>query len=174
MRHGISEQEWLGILDGTLSLLRAESIRRHAETCDDCAATLAELTAWHEEMTREALHLRQYSEMSSSAIEHLVADSLDRLAALRPTEWRPAPEWRIDQALSVLRSLMVPYCGPGAAAATIALATSKTVRKPETGLTEGTWPGFVNTLSDCFGSVCGLAAGRLVGIAGMILSVKEV
>lgn len=174
MRHGISEQEWLGIVDGTLSLSRAESIRRHALTCDDCAGTLAELTAWHEEMTREALHLRQYARMSSAELENLLADSLDRLAALRPAEWRPAPEWRIDQALSVLRSLMVPYCGPGAAAATIALATSRTIRKPETSLTEGSWPGFVDTLSDCFGSVCGLAAGRLVGIAGTILSAKEV
>ncbi|MGJ5818071.1 hypothetical protein [Paludibaculum fermentans] len=173
MRHGISEQEWLALIDGTTALHRAAALRQHAAACAECGATLAQLEHWQQEMSAEALRLRHCDPLSSTEVEQLLEVTLDRLSSLRPRDWAPAPEWRIDQALCVLRTLMVPYCGPGAAAATIALASRKVICKPETNLTARTWPGFVATLSDCFGSVCGLAAGRLVGIAGTLLAVKE-
>lgn len=112
---------------------------------------------WEEVLRQEGERWRAASAVGAGDIERLLRGTMARLggSGLRP-----------EEAQALLGHLLEPLCGPGAAAAAMATAARRCG-----GVSGRTWRRFVAVLSELVGSFCGLAAGELIGQAGLSLEV---
>jgi hypothetical protein len=171
MRHGISEEQWIQYIEGCLPELEGSGVRDHASLCSECAATLRELTLWHEKLTEEAAQVRAAFATSPASLDHLLADSLERIRGAEAKQSTTA-SWSFREAAMLLRLLVEPFCGSGIAGAAISLAVR---RSTVDGLPENTvtWTLFVSNMSETMASLCGKEAGRLVNQVGISLAVTH-
>lgn len=173
MRHGISEQQWLEYVDGTLSEREVARLRTHLLICAECAEVPIELNEWRELMLKEARTLRGNVLLSELEIESLLVRSIERIRQQAPPVIRNSFRWSTAEGMLLLRSLMEPICGLGTARATMTLAARRSTADDESRITERNWRLFVANLSDAIASVCGSAAGRLISRAGACLAIEE-
>ena len=121
----ISEHQWLEFVDGTADPVVAGRIRRHTEVCRECARTLDELRRWHIAIGLEATRLSRSVELTGGMLDRMLAESLGRIQELEPAALAHDGGWTPDQAVVLLRSLMEPICGLGAARAAMNVAISR-------------------------------------------------
>lgn len=167
MRHGISEQSWLGWLDGTLEAGERSALETHLRQCADCHRWSRELGHWHEQLQAEAERLRAALSPGEVELGQMVDDGLRRIREV--VEAGGVRRWTVTEALAILRFLMEPICGPGTVRAVVERAAERS-RATGRSLTWGDWGLFVSHLSDTAASVCGSAVGRLVARAGLCLA----
>ena len=154
--HGIDEETWLAFLDGEA----APGVEGHLRWCVECAETLEQLRALRGTLLAEARRLRDAAGISEARMEQMLDACLEQLACDR--------EWTPQQATYLLRSLLEPFCGAGAAKT----ITELTIRKSASqGFDPAGWRLFVGNLSRNVESICGIATGRLIARAGFSLSV---
>jgi len=149
--HGIDEGTWLAFLDGEPSA----EVERHLVTCAECAETVSQFRTWQAALRTEGSRVRNAAGIGEERIEQMLDECLGQLSAARA--------WTPQQATLLLRSLLEPFCGAGAAQAITELTMSRS----------SDWRAFVGQLSENAESICGSAVGRLVGRAGMSLSVEN-
>lgn len=158
--HGIDEGKWLAFLDGE----SCPEVDRHLHTCSECAQTLEQLRAWQTTLRLQGSRLRDAAAGGETRVEQMLEACLEELARTR--------SWTPQQATLLLRSLLEPFCGAGAAQA----ITELTMRRSSStnGVFDSTgWRLFVRNLSENVESICGSAAGRLIGHAGLSLAVEN-
>ena len=112
---------------------------------------------WDTALQLEGARLRNAASSDDAQVEHLLRKCLTELASSGP--------WTRPQATLLMRSLLEPLCGAGAARTITDLATRRS--------DHDNWRAFVNNLSDDVESICGSAAGLLVGRAGLSLAVES-
>jgi anti-sigma factor RsiW len=93
MRHGISEQQWLEYVDGTLSEREVARLRTHLLICAECAEVPIELNEWRALMLEEARTLRGNVVLSDFEIETLLAKSIERIRQQAPPVIRNSFRW---------------------------------------------------------------------------------
>jgi len=157
--HGIDEGKWLAFLDGE----SCEEVELHLRTCDECSETLQQLRACQAALRLEASRLRDAAGTSEARIEQMLEACLDELAGCA---------WTPQQATLLLRSLLEPFCGAGAAQSLTELTLRRSTSTNQVFDSAG-WRAFVGNLSQDVESICGSAAGRLVGRAGLSLAVEN-
>lgn len=169
MGHDISEREWLEYLGGTLPRAQAARIRRHVDTCAECAQLFGELTQWHHLLTNEGSRLRRAMDLPEYEMERFVDRAVEKICQAGPRGFPGGRSRTAAEGLFLLRSLMEPIFGSGTARVAIDLAVRRCTVNPGGELSGGDWPLFVNNLSEALASICGSAAGRLVNRAGAAL-----
>jgi len=167
MRHGISEEQWVGYLDGVLPGREMTRLREHANHCVECAETLRDLSVWRGRLAEEAGRVRRAFDASPETLDRLLAASLKRIRALEPERERVETSWTFQEGVMLMRLLVEPLCGSGTAGATIHLAVQRSTLDGA-----AAWGLFVRNMSEAMGSVCGNAAGRLVNQVGSCLQVE--
>jgi hypothetical protein len=167
MEHGISARQWLDFIDGTLAPAEKAKVAAHIRECKECEALGRGLADWHRRLTREAQEFTKKLGYSDADLDWLLKRTLDRLHRLEEKNQR---SWRMIEALLLLRWLMTPIAGPGTARATIDLALGRAGIQPCARLNANQWSRFINTLTDAFGSICGLQGARLIGRAARSLN----
>ena len=158
--HGIDEGKWLAFLDGE----RCPEVEAHLRECMECGEICKQLQACQEALRMEASFLRDAAGTGDPRIEQMLEACLGELSDGRA--------WTPQQATLLLRSLLEPLCGAGAAKS----ITDLTLRRsPGTNRSfdSAAWRLFVRNLSEDVESICGSATGRLVGCAGLSLSVRN-
>jgi hypothetical protein len=112
---------------------------------------------WETALQREGARWRAAASNGSPDIDRMLSATMSRLEreGLQP-----------DEALALLSHLLEPLCGRAAAESAMAMASRECG-----GVTGRTWRAFVASLSKLIGSFCGMAAGRLIGQAGLSLEV---
>jgi anti-sigma factor RsiW len=158
MTHGISEQQWMDYLEGNLAVEVRAQLEEHVASCAECSRSLGELRAWRERLQEEGARLQGVLELPEPEMERMLAASLERIQSVRPGALS------LENAIMALGSLIEPILGRG----TVRAATDLGRRRA------ADWPGFVAAMSDGIAAVCGLAAGRLVTMAGASLAVAGV
>lgn len=172
MQHGISEQEWIQYIDSNLRAKKQASIRTHVDGCRECAQLLAELSTWQELLKEEASQLRETFQTSQAEIEPLLAQCLARIRTAESAKTRTGLRWTVTEAMSLLRFLLEPICGQGTTQATMNLAIQRSAADRDGHITSQNWKLFIANLSDAIASICGSAAGRLVGRVGICLAIE--
>jgi len=173
MPHGISEQQWIEYLDGSLNSPQSVALRDHARCCPECAETLRELSLWREKLVEEAALVRAAFEASPADLDRLLSASLERIRPFEPAAYFSDPSWSFREAVTLLRLLVEPFCGSGTAGATIHLAVQRSTLNGTYAHTPAAWELFVSNMSEVVSSVCGTAAGRLVNQVGACLEVAR-
>ena len=112
---------------------------------------------WETALQREGARWRTAASGGAPDIERMLRGTMERL------ERRGL---RADEALALLSHLLEPLCGRHAAESAMATASRQCG-----GVSGRTWCHFVSSLSELVGSFCGMAAGRLIGQAGLSLEV---
>ncbi len=158
--HGIDEGKWLAFLDGKTCV----EVERHLHGCVECSETLEQVRAFQGALRLEASRLRDAAGTSEARIEQMLDACLGKLASTRA--------WTPQQATFLLRSLLAPFCGAGAAQ-TITELTMRNSTSANQVFDSAGWRVFVGNLSENVESICGSAAGRLIGRAGLSLSVES-
>jgi anti-sigma factor RsiW len=174
MRHGISEQDWLEFVDGTLDSGRSRKIEQHVAVCPGCAGLRAELEAWHEILREEASRLQLAIDCPEDEVDRMLETAIERIHKLEPAGIRTCASWTTAEALMLMRSLLEPFCGVGTACATMNLAARRASAGEDGEVTGRNWPVFVSNLSEALASVCGMAAARLVDRAGLYVAVQGI
>jgi len=167
MRHDISEEQWIGYIEGGLPAREMTRLREHANHCVECAETLRELAVWRGRLVDEAARVRQAFHASPETLDRLLVGSLERIRALEPERERMEASWTFQEAVMLMRLLVEPFCGSGTAGAAIHLAVQRSTLDGA-----AAWGLFVRNMSEAMGSVCGNAAGRLVNQVGACLQVE--
>ena len=111
--HGIEEGKWLAFLDGKPCL----EVERHLLVCAECGEWWNQMGEWQEALRIEASCLREAAGAGSGRIEQLLMACLGEISAGRA--------WTPQQATLLLRSLLEPLCGAGAARS----ITERTLRR---------------------------------------------
>jgi hypothetical protein len=158
--HGIDEGTWLAFLDGKT----CTEVERHLQWCAECSEMLEQLRALQATLRLEASRLRDAAGTSEARVEQMLDACLAELASARA--------WTPQQATFLLRSLLEPFCGAGAAQ-TITELTMRNATSGNQVFDSAAWRVFVGTLSRNVESICGSAAGRLIGRAGLSISVES-
>lgn len=173
MQHGISEEQWIELIEGSLPQLESARLRAHASHCEECAGTLRELTVWRDKLVEEAAQVRAAFATSPADLDRLLAESLQRIRLVEPVEARRRPGRSFREAVMLLRLLVEPFCGSGTATAAVRLAVR---RSTVDGLPEN--PAalslFISNMSETMASLCGKEAGRLVNQVGVSLNIAHV
>lgn len=112
---------------------------------------------WETALQQEGARWRAASSANPEDVERMLRGTMARL------EYSGL---RAEEALALLGHLLEPLCGRSAAESAMATASRKSG-----GVSGRTWQRFVAALSDLIGSFCGVAAGRLIGQAGLSLEV---
>lgn len=172
MQHGISEEQWIQLIEGGLDERECARLRDHARLCADCAATLAELTFWREKLAEEAARVRAAFATSPADVDRLLAGALTRIRAAGLDLPRDA-RWSLREAVMLLRLLVEPFCGSGTAGAAVRLAFRRSTADGALA-NPATWGLFVSNMSETMASLCGKEAGRLVNQVGVSLEVAHV
>ena len=169
MMHGISEQEWMEYLGGTMAPAAAGRIQSHIETCPGCAELVREQRIWHDRMTKEAARVRWALELPEEDMARLLARTLaeiERPGGL-PEEARRGRT--TVESMLLMQTLMEPIFGAGTARMAMELAVRRSTTDPRGDLENSDWPLFVTNLSETVATFCGSAARRLVSCAGVCL-----
>ena len=169
MAQHVLEQEWMDYLGGVLERDQAARIRRHADSCAECAQVLAELTHWHHQLTREGAHLRQALKLPPGEMDRFIERSMEEIRAASPEGPGATRRRTASERLFLLRSLIEPIFGSGTARVAIDLAVRRCTLGPARELSPRDWPLFVNNLSEALASIGGTSAGLLVNRAGSAL-----
>ena len=119
---------------------------------------------WNQALSSEGARLRAAMELPQADIERMLADSLARIAA---SGARPA-RLSASDVLMAMRSLLEPVFGNGTMTAAVNVALRESGTQLD-GIAASNWREFVARLSTAIAQVCGLAAGRLVDLAGVSL-----
>jgi hypothetical protein len=168
MRHGITAQEWIEYLGGTLPEQAAARIRSHVEGCAECAQLVQEQLLWHNRLTRESARMRWALELPEQEMARLLESTLAKVQELEaPADSVTRKRSTLDSML-LMQSLMEPIFGAGTARMAMDLAVR---RSTHGNFDSGNWPLFVTNLSEAVAAVCGSAAARLVNCAGACLAV---
>lgn len=112
---------------------------------------------WELALQQEGARWRAASSPGSRDVEKLLRGTMERLER---------NGLRAEEALALLGHLLEPLCGRCAAESAMATASRQCG-----GVTSRTWRAFVVSLSELIGSFCGMAAGRLIGQAGLSLEI---
>ena len=164
---------WLEYVDGVAPIEDTRGIRMHIAGCEECSRTFSELRAWHELMTSEASRLHAAMDLPDRDVERLLEHTMEKIRAAEPACLHTDLGWTISEGMILLRSLLEPICGLGTAKAAMDLAVQRATANQPGSLSERNWRLFVSNLSDAVASICGSAAGRLVGQAGTCLAIEE-
>ena len=114
MEHGITPAEWLGYLDGSLPAVERDRVRAHLDVCEGCRQTNSQVLAWEAAVRDEAKQLTRALARQPQEIDGLARQLLERI---RNSEQRPdaGVSFRPAEAVLLLRALLDPLCGTGAA-----------------------------------------------------------
>ena len=151
--HGIDDKQWMAFLDGDA----CAEVERHLLDCTDCSEESKRFQSWQASLFEEGSRLRNGSLGDDAQVQHLLRKCLAELASSGP--------WTRPQATLLMRSLLEPLCGAGAART----ITDLTVRRSN----PDSWRVFIKNLSENVESICGSAAGLLVGRAGLSMAVES-
>lgn len=155
-------EQWLNYLDGTAPAHEESRISSHIGSCAECAAVAVSLKACRDALRQEAARMREDTQISEA--------SLDRMLQAIPAT--KSGNWTAAEGLTLLHYLMEPICGPGAARATIELALRRSAESAGS-VSARNWALFIENLTEATALICGLAAGRLVGRAGLSLGIED-
>jgi predicted anti-sigma-YlaC factor YlaD len=161
MTHETAQQHWVDYIEGKLDGAGQQQLDAHMAGCLECRGAFAEFRAWHETLRTEGSRMREAFYKPQADIEQMLAQSLERISAVRPA----GSARTIADVMAALRSLLEPVFGQGTMAAAIDAALLKSGAVVEN-LGAANWESFVADLSEAISSVCGLTAGRLVALAG--------
>jgi hypothetical protein len=169
--HGFTEAEWMGYLDGTLPESTCARIRVHLELCGECCSLHDQLLEWESVVNEEVSRLDGAATRSPAEIALLTAKFLQ---SLRDSEIRPiqgAP-FKPVEAVRLLRALLDPLCGAGAARNAVQLATGQSCRAGEQAVSVPNWSLFVRNLSKNVGCVYGSPARVLIERVGSLVGAE--
>lgn len=136
----------------------------HLAVCTMCRDTVRALERWEHALASEGAHMRGALDRDPQPdFERLLSESLQRLR-VSPATPRPLTA---AHAILALRRLLDPLLGAGAVSAAVELAIRKS-GGPD-GAVPSRWHDFVNAFGEEIASAYGIAAARLVELAGASL-----
>src|SRR5262252_4298931 len=116
MAHEISEQQLLAEVEGAADASLRSRIQAHLSVCSECAARHEQMRTWHRRLAGEGARIRVAMAMEGDAMERLLAESMERIAAAGPLSASAA------EGVVMLRSLLAPVFGAGAVQAATEMA----------------------------------------------------
>lgn len=158
--HGISQQTWFEYLEGSLPPAERARVDEHLDSCAPCRRLHHEIRVWERVIREEASRLTAARDLAADEIDRLAASALHRIRETEP----PAiavPGVEFGEAVLLLRNVLDPLCGEGAARNAVRAAKERSAEN---------WDAFVRCLGAAIGAVYGAPARVLVehvgGLAG--------
>lgn len=169
--HGITETQWMEYLDGTLPESVCARIRSHLARCAECRSMHHQLLEWESAVAQETTRLHVATARNSTEIDLLAARFLEnvRQNQIRPTQRAP---FKPAEAVRLLRTLLDPLCGAGAARNAVQLATEQSCRAGQQDVSVPNWGLFVRNLSKNVGCVYGSPARVLIERVGSLVGAE--
>lgn len=164
MNHGISENEWEGYLNATLTVAQRDRVDAHLIGCVPC---------WelHQRMAALDAQLREAGEAKRDGFplsdEKLQAGLRNVFARIHAQHTAATPDL-VQQRLDELEVVMTVFCGTQAAASALQTAAQRSPAKSLKELTRENWEPFLQRLTAIAQVLCGrtgatwlLESGRL-------------
>jgi anti-sigma factor RsiW len=169
--HGITETQWMAYLDGSLPESACARIHSHLAVCAECRSLHDQLLEWESAVIQEISRLNAAATRSSGEINLLAEKFLQRLreSETRPTKGAP---FKPAEAVRLLRALLDPLCGAGAARNAVQQATEQSCRAGEADVSVPNWSLFVRNLSKNVGCVYGSPARLLIERVGSLVGAE--
>jgi len=130
--HGISDQQWVDYLEGTLPPDESARVQSHLSVCGDCQSLFAQLSSADAGLFSETTRLAQAIAVDDETVDRIRSGVLRRVRRTRDV---PA---RIER----LRDLVSAMCGAGTA--------------------DGLIRNELHSLGSVVETLCGVSAARLV------------
>lgn len=169
--HSITEAQWMEYLNGTLTEAACARIRSHLEICEECRSMLNQLREWESVVIEEVSRLKVTATRSTGEIDVLAEKFL---RSIRENGIRPIQGSALKpvEAVRLLRALLDPLCGAGAARNAVRLATEQSCRAGEQDVSVPNWGLFVRNLSKNVGYVYGSPARVLIERVGSLVAAE--
>lgn len=169
MHHGITESEWFEFLEDTLPAAERVRVLAHLKGCEECRQLHRDIRVWEGIVQDEARRLVSALDRSPEEIDWMAANALDQIRRCEPRDIA-VPGFRFGEGVLLLRALLDPLCGTGAARNAVRLATEQSCEPGSRVMQQANWSIFVRNLGAAIGAVYGVPAriliervGRLVG-----------
>lgn len=169
-QHGFDGSDWIAYLDGDLPPSRRAGMNAHLDECEECRELHHAIREWERTIEDEARFLAAALDRTPEDIDRLAAEAVRRIRRSEP----PGIDSRglgFAQSIFVLRSVLDPLCGEGAARNAVRLATAQSFQEREC-TRVADWGVFVRNLGAAIGGVYGIPARLLVERIGGLVANK--
>jgi anti-sigma factor RsiW len=170
MEHGFTHAQWVDFLDGVLPAAERARMKAHLNHCGECRQLYIRIREWESAIQSEAKLLTAALDRDPEEISLLAARALERIRASGPPGLVQLGFGRGEGVL-LLRALLDPLCGSGAARNAVQLATEQSCGAGERTVSAPNWGLFVRNLGAAVGAVYGAPTRVLVervgGLVGM-------
>lgn len=171
MEHGFTHSQWLDFLDDALPAAECGRMKAHLAVCADCRQLMIRIQEWETAIQGEARLLTAELDRDPAEISWLAARALERIRASEPAGVVLSPFGQ-GEAVLLLRALLDPLCGSGAARNAVQLATEQSCGVGERFVSAPNWSLFVRNLGATVGAVYGAPARRLIECVGGLVEVR--
>jgi anti-sigma factor RsiW len=172
MEHGFTSEQWIDFLDGALPLAEHRRMDAHLDACEECRLLVRQMRDWEEAIRGEAMLLTAGLDRDPGEISRLAARALERIRASEPAGVVLLPFGQ-GEAVMLLRALLDPLCGSGAARNAVQLATERSCGVGERAVSAPNWGLFVKNLGATVGAVYGAPARQLIECVGGLVEVRR-
>jgi anti-sigma factor RsiW len=168
--HGITEKQWLAYIEGLLPESEHAKVQAHLEKCVECQQICRGIRDWEDVVRAEARLLITALDRAPQDVDRLTERILNEIRSIEPGQLGGS-ECRFDRGVLLLRALMDPLCGRGAAQSAIRLATEQSCAG-EQSLRESNWALFVRNLGAAIGGVYGVPVRTLIERVGYLVGAE--
>ncbi len=169
--HGFTETQWVEYLDGTLAKSACARIRAHLEVCEECRRMHDQLLEWESVVIAEVSRLNVAASRSNAEMDLLAGSFFQRIRENEIGSTKRAGLKTVE-AVRLLRALLDPLCGAGAARNAVRLATEQSCRAGEDNVSVPNWGLFVRNLSKNVGCVYGSSVRVLIERVGILVAAE--
>ena len=172
MEHGFTHAQWINFLDDALPPAERSRMEAHLEECRECRGFTVSIQEWETAIQCEAGLLIAELDRDPNDIRRLAARALARIRASGPPGVVLSPFGQ-GEAVLLLRALLDPLCGSGAARNAVQLATERSYGPGEQWASAPNWGLFVKNLGATVGAVYGAPARVLIECVGSLVEVRQ-
>jgi anti-sigma factor RsiW len=161
MRHGISEQEWVQLVDGTLAPERRGAIEVHFQQCLECRELAASLLAWDGSWREAVDEFRAQCAMSNERARALAESAIATIHQEGLLSRAAEQAWGYTESLDFVIRILGPIYGAALVRKSIQTAALASSSSLTGGIEPGQWQSFVVHFTATLANLCGRAAGGL-------------
>ena len=163
MKHGISELEWNDYLDGRAAAEVRDRIEAHLIGCLECWEFYDHLSCATRELLEAGEAARRELTLEDRQLHAMLRGVFSRLGA---GGTRPAVQAQMQGRLSVLETVLAPFCGTQAAVCALHVAAKNSPARELSRVTPDNWEPFLEKLTAIAAAMCGETFAGLIRESG--------
>jgi len=163
MKHGITELEWNDYLDGRAAAGVRDRIEAHFIGCLECWEFYEQMSGATEEMVEASEEARHGLTLEDRQL-HLMLHGV--FSRLRTGDAGGTVQAQVRGRLSLLETVLAPFCGAQAAASALQAAARNSPARSLEQVTPDNWEPFLEKLTVIAAAMCGETFAGLVRESG--------